>query len=274
MNNWNLNIPQKIHFYWSGKMPYLRYLSALSFKRLNPGWKIVIWTSQVKSRLRTWQSSELYYEQNWDDWTDKFYDLCDEFYAVDFKELGVGNDISEVHKSDLLRYWLLNKYGGVYSDTDIIYFKPITKLSVNSKENRDIETFVCICNYGHSNGFFMASEGSVFFGRMFNEAREVNLVRYQSIGPDLSNKLFPTIESINEFSPAVDIGMDSIYFYNAQHIDEIYRKKDLKFPAGVIGTHWYAGHPLSGTFLNSTNGGLKNLPDNIIGRLCKMSFQL
>jgi hypothetical protein len=272
MNNWYLNIPKKIHFYWSGKMPYLRYLSALSFKKLNPGWEIILWTSKYKSKLRTWNTGELNYAEKWDDWSDRFSELCNEVYEVDFAQLGVRNDISEVHKSDLLRYWVLNKYGGVYSDTDIVYFNPIVNLSVNRKENQVVETFVCICNYGHSIGFLMASLGSGFFGRMFNEACEVDMVRYQSIGPDLCNMLFPNIESINDFYEAVNIGMDAVYYHNGQHIDELYKGNDMNFPYGSIGVHWYAGSPLSGYFLNSTNGGLKNLPDNIVGKLCKASL--
>jgi hypothetical protein len=273
MNRWKLNIPKKIHFYWSGKMPYLRYLSALSFKRLNPEWEINIWTSQVKSKIRTWNSYELNYSENWDDWTEEFYNLSNEFHAVDFKKLGVSNSISEVHKSDLLRYWILNKYGGVYSDTDIFYFSPIADLSVNNKANKNIETFVCVCIYGHSIGFLMASAGSGFFKRMFDEACEVDMIKYQSIGPDLCNSLFPTVESINDFYPVVNIGMDAVYFYNGQHVDEIYNQEGLKFPKGAIGIHWYGGHPLSGKFLNATNGGLKNLPDNLMGKLCKLSLE-
>lgn len=272
MNDWYLNIPKEINFYWSGKMPYLRYLSALSFKRLNPEWKIILWTSAVKSLARTWQTYELNYADNYDDWNDKFFDLCNNVFPADFEDFGVSNNISEVHKSDLLRYWILNKYGGVYSDTDIIYFNPISVLSVNREENRSVETFVCIGRYGHSNGFFMASEGSKFFGRMFEEAKVVELRKYQSNGPDLCNRLFPTIESINRFSPALNIDMDALYHYNGQHVDDLYRLKEPKFPVNAIGVHWYAGHPLSGKFLNTTNGGLKNLPDNIIGKLCKSSL--
>lgn len=273
MNDWYLNIPKEINFYWSGKMPYLRYLSALSFKRLNPEWKITLWTSEIKSQIRTWQTRELNYAQNWDDWSDRFFDLCDNVFPIDFEEFGVSNDISEVHKSDLLRYWILNHHGGVYSDTDIVFFNPIVSLSVNSKENRAVETFVCISGYGHSNGFFMATAGSGFFGRMFDEARKVKLIKYQSNGPDLCNRLFPTIDSINKLSPAMNIGMDAVYYYNGQHVDEIYRHKELRFPKWSIGIHWYAGNPLSGSFLNNTNGGLKNLPDNIIGQLCRTSLQ-
>lgn len=265
MNNWHLNIPKQIHFYWSGKMPYLRYLSALSFKRLNPDWKIILWTSEVKSQIRTWNTCELNYEQNWDDYSEIFMGLCDKINTVDFSK---NNDISEVHKSDLLRCWVLNKYGGVYSDTDIVYFNPISELSINNEGNQNVETFFCICDYGHSTGFLMASKGSEFFGRVFHEACKVDIVRYQSLGPDLFNKLFPTIESIN----GLNIGMDALYHYNIQRIDEIYKEKDLKFPKGAIGVHWYGGHPLSGNFLNTTNGGLNNLPDNIIGKLCKMSL--
>lgn len=272
MNKWQIDIPKKIHFYWSGKMPYLRYLSALSFKMLNPEWEINVWTSQVKSKIRTWQSPELNYSENWDDWTEEFYNLSDEFHAVDFRQFGISNSISEVHKSDLLRYWILNKHGGVYSDTDVVYFSPIVDLFVNNKKNRAVETFVCICGYGHSLGFLMSSLGNNFFKRMFDEACDVDMIKYQSIGADLCNSLFPTIESINDFYSVMNIGMDAVYFYNWQHIDKIYRQEESKFPKNAIGTHWYGGHPLSGMFLNATNGGLKNLPDNIIGKLCKLSL--
>ena len=268
---WKLTqIPKKLHLFWSGgSLPYLRYLTAYTFKKLNPDWEINLWTSQIRFKTRTWNTHELNYAETWEDWTDKFYKLCDNIYAVDFKsEFGIENHISEVHKSDLLRYWFLNKEGGVYSDTDIFYFRPITTLEVNNGKNRLKETFVCISIYGHSNGFFMAAKGSDFFKYMFAQAKMCDLKNYQSNGPDLCNRLFPDIESIAEISPVADIGMDAVYFYNARNIDRIYKENRPMFHANSIGCHWYAGHPLSGNFLNNTNGGLKNLPDNIIGKLC------
>lgn len=271
---WFLNVPKKLHLFWSGgKLPYLRYLTAYTFKKLNPEWEINLWTSQFKFRTRTWNTGELNYPETWEDWTDKLYRICDNIYAVDFKsEFGIENNISEVHKSDLLRYWFLNKEGGVYSDTDIIYFRPITALEVNNKQNRLVETYVCISIYGHSNGFFMSVKDSEFFGDMFEQAKRCELTKYQSNGPDLCNRLFPTLESINKISPAVDIGMNAVYYYNAQYIERLYREKEPMFHANSIGCHWYAGHPLSGNFLNNTNGGLKNLPDNIMGKLCNISL--
>lgn len=275
MSKWFLNIPKKFHIFWSGgSLPYLRYLTAYTFKKFNPEWEINLWTSQVKSKVRTWNTHQLNYPETWEDWTDKLYRLCDNIHAIDFKsELGVDNAISEVHKSDLLRYWFLNKEGGVYSDTDIVYFRPITNLEINKPENKNKETFVCISHYGHSNGFFLSAKGSEFFRRMYEIARWLNHSSvYQSAGPDLCNANYPTLESIEKISSVENIGMDAVYFYNGQHIDHIYNRNELIFDDNSIGLHWYAGHTLSGNFLNNTNGGLKNLPNNILGKLCNISI--
>lgn len=267
---WYLNIPKKIHFYWSGgKLPYLRYLTVKTFKELNPTWQINLWTSQFKSKVRTWNSHELNYKETWEDWTDKLYRICDNIYAVDIKTWGISNEISEVHKSDLLRYWILHRYGGVYSDTDIFYFKPMINLEVNIEENYKAEAFVCISNYGHSNGFFMASKGSKFFRYLFEQAKRCDLTKYQSNGPDLCNKLFPTLGSITEHYIVVNISMEAVYFYDGQHIQKIFNDSECLFPAKAIGCHWYAGHPMAGRFLSYTNGGLTHLPNNLIGNLCK-----
>jgi hypothetical protein len=273
MKRWCLSVPKKFHIFWSGgSLPYLRYLTVKTFKELNPSWEINLWTSQFKSKVRTWDTHELNYAEKWEDWTDRLYKLCDNIYSVDFENLGVRNIIAEVHKSDLLRCWILKEIGGVYSDTDIFYFRPITDLLVNKLKNKDIDTFVCICHYGHSNGLWMGVKGSKFFSLMFEEAKKIDPSRYQSNGPELCNRIFRTIESINKISPAVNIGMEAVYYYNGQHVDVIYSETRLIFDKNSIGIHWYAGHPFSGAFLNNTNGGLTNLPENIIGKLCKSTI--
>jgi|WetSurMetagenome_2_1015567.scaffolds.fasta_scaffold00103_25 hypothetical protein len=271
MRGWYLNIPKKFHVFWSGnKLPYLRYLTVKTFKELNPSWEINLWTSQVKSEVRTWNTHELNYSETWEDWTDRLWKLCDNIHMIDFTNFGVKNSVAEVHKSDLLRCWILNEVGGVYSDTDIFYFKPITNLEVNRRKNKYAETFVCICHYGHSNGFWMGSKGSRFFGELFEQSKKIDPARYQSNGPELCNRMFRTIESINEISPAVNIGMEAVYYYNGQHVDAIYSEERVIFDKKSIGIHWYAGHPLSGMFLNRTNGGLTNLQNSIMDKLCKL----
>lgn len=267
---WKLNIPKILHVYWgTGKIPFIRFLTLYSFKKFNPEWDIWFWYPKFPSRVITWDSRELNYLNNFDDYTSEVNKLKVKNIAVDMTEYGIKNEISEVHKSDFIRYWILMQYGGVYSDMDIIYFKSIENIGVNRARNKNKETFVCIGIYGHSNGFFMASQGSLFFKLMFNLAYQINPYIYQSVGPDLCNANFPTIEGINKVSPAANIGMEAVYYYTGQNVDRLYGEKDLIFHKDSIGCHWYAGSQQSGKFLNSTNGGSKNLPNNIIGNLCR-----
>ena len=44
---------------------------------------------------------------------------------VDFNKIGFYNEASEVIKSDYFRYHILQKYGGVWSDMDIMYTNSI-----------------------------------------------------------------------------------------------------------------------------------------------------
>jgi hypothetical protein len=162
------------------------------------------------------------------------------------------------------------QWGGIWSDTDVIYFKPITELEFNTSDNKDKETFVCICRYGHSVGFIMAASGSKFYSKMAEvSAASYKPTDYQCIGSTMFNKYFPTLESIEKISPAVNMKMDVVYSHDADHIKELLMNKKPNFTEGSIGCHWYAGHKQWGEYIRQTNGGLENLTDNIIGNILK-----
>jgi hypothetical protein len=245
-------------------------MTVKSFIDYNPDWQVIFWYPKFPYAVITWPSSELNYQSNWQDYLPELLKLPIIKKEVDFKDFGLSNEISEVHKSDFLRYYFLSVYGGVYSDMDILYFRPITNLDVNKRVNRNKETFVCFSHYGHSNGFFMSAIGSRFFKAMLALTDKCDFRKYQGMGPDLCNDYFPTLESIADISPVRNIGMEAVYYYDGQHVHSIYTDKNLNFPSSTIGLHWYAGSYLSGLFLRNTNGGLNNLPDNILGNLCKI----
>jgi hypothetical protein len=83
------------------------------------------------------------------------------------------------------------------------------------------------------------------------------------------DRVFGTLKIINQFSPAVNIGMESVYSYDANSQLDILRAGTPKFTQGSIGCHWYGGHKMWEQFIRDTDGGLKNLPNNIIGNLLK-----
>jgi len=268
---WNLSIPKILHIYWGGgPMYYLRFMTIKTFMKYNPDWKIMLWYPKYPNTNFTWNTGE----QNSDLYCKDFFDeamaLPIQKSSVDFKDYGFSNNMSEVHKSDFIRLVKLSTIGGVWSDMDIIYFKPMTDLYFNIPENNQIETVYCNRVYGHSVGFLMGCENNVIFHKlMLNTKENFNPQHYQIMGSLTYNYVFPTEESIYQISPAINMSMDVVYSHNAGDIPNIINGTKAKFTNESIGLHWYAGSPLWKDFINKTNGGLDNLPDTIIGNLLK-----
>lgn len=268
---WQLNIPKIFHIYWGGgPMYYLRFMTIKTFIHYNPDWEIRLYYPKYPHNVFTWYSGEQSNGLICDDFFSKALELPITKTEIDFNDFELSNTMSEVHKSDFLRLHLLSTIGGLWSDMDIFYFKPMNSLYFNTIENNDIETFYCNHIYGHSVGFLMGCERNKFFGKLMAYAvREFNPAGYQSMGSLTYNKYFSTFESINAITPAFNISMDVVYAHNAGDIPTIINSSNQKFTNESIGLHWYAGSPLWKDFINKTNGGLDNLPNTVIGNLLK-----
>jgi len=273
---WHLNkIPKIAHFYWGGKrMSYLQFMSICSFWRNNPEWKIKLHTSYSQTKKITWDSKEQEYQDNYDDFSVKITELPIEIKYHNFKDYGFSENLSEVHKSDILRLKVLAEEGGVYSDTDVLYIRPIEALSINKIENSDRDTVVSICYYGHSIGFLMSSPKNQYFSSLYKECKSRFVksdLPYQYFGVEMINRKYIELASIPGYP--CNIEMNSVYPFDATKIFSIFKENDLsKITEQTVGIHWYAGHPLAGEFLNSTNGGRKNLPNCILSTLLKKQF--
>ena len=237
----------------------------------NPDWTIMFWYPKFPNENMTWYTEEQKYNiSQCTDFLPKLMSMPITKTSVDFQDYGFDNNISEVHKADFIRLELLSTIGGLWSDMDIFYFKPMNSLYLNIIENKNIETFYCNHNYGHSVGFLMSSEKNKFFETLKElSKREYISILYQSIGSLTFNKYFSSFDSINSITPAINISMDVVYAHNAGDVPNIINGIYPKFTNESIGIHWYAGSPLWKDFINKTNGGLNNLPDSIIGDLLK-----
>jgi hypothetical protein len=266
---WSLNIPKILYLYWGGgNYHYLRFLTVKTFMKYNPDWEIVFMYPKYPTNNVSWHNPDQRYKTQCTDFMSEVMKLPITKMEIDFTKYGFSNDMSEVHKSDFIRLVQLSTIGGVWSDMDIIYFKPMTSLYFNKIENKHIETFYCDHNYGHSVGFLMASEGNKFFGKLMNIAQQEHTpLEYQSMGAIIYKKHFSTSESINELTPAMNISMNVIYAHDATYFPEILTNATPKFTDESIGLHWYAGSNRWKSFLEETDGGLKNIPNNIIGNL-------
>ncbi|QKF93572.1 dTDP-6-deoxy-L-lyxo-4-hexulose reductase [Fadolivirus algeromassiliense] len=253
-------IPRIFYVYWDGsKLSYLQYLTIITFKKFNPNWKIVLYTPIIRYTQKTWSTTEQKVSYNGFDYLPKLLELDIDVRKIDFEKIGFKNEIPEVIKSDYLRYWLLGNYGGLWSDMDIIYIKPIDQmfsstLQVYGDINM-IDTVIAFYNNYYSIGLLMSKQDNPYFIELVNNANKyLNLTKYQSIGSELLLKLYKNPSLIkNKYKQLNIITLDKYVYlpYDWNKINEIFL---LSLPQNIkdhtIGIHWFNGSKISVMYEN------------------------
>lgn len=273
-NGWFLSkIPKIAHFYWGNReLPYLRFLTVYSFYKFNPDWKVKFYYAKFPYDKKTWHTTENKYEFRGGDYTYQLKDLNIEMIEFDMESIGVRNDISEVFKSEYLKNYLSTRYGGLWSDMDIIYFESMNSISINTPENKDATNIISTNEkYGHSVGFTLASPNNEYHNYFLAKAKEqLKIESYQCIGPDLVNKTCRSIEAVRAKFPnatIINMSLDTVYAYDCTRLAKIYNSNSMDyFTDNSIGLHWYGGWKEAGKYINElTPFNYKNY-DNV---LCK-----
>lgn len=244
-------IPKIVHFYWSGApLSYIRYFTVYSFKQLNPDWKIYMHTekdltSTNKIFWRTPEQKEFYSGK---DYSAKALDLADEIMYHDFS----GTKVSGLHgstKSDYLRWQLLHKYGGLWSDLDILYVQSMECLPENIEANKHIEDCVIIKGVCYSIGFLLSMPDSHFYGEMVRKAETTPLVGYQSLGSPMIKEVD---KRFHKDPKPLKLNWKSVYPLDYAELYQ-YTTSNPSFikDPDIIGYHWYAGGKASLPFYES-----------------------
>lgn len=117
--------PLKIcHFIWDrSPLAFLNAVSVWSFKRHNPEWQVWLWIINTTFRhgWLTTEHKELYDGYCYMEHINKDVDKIKTLAPAEIHPTVT----STVHLSDLLRYQILKRHGGLYSDFDILYLKPL-----------------------------------------------------------------------------------------------------------------------------------------------------
>ncbi|GAB4188398.1 MAG: hypothetical protein Tsb0015_08350 [Simkaniaceae bacterium] len=98
-------IPKIIHQIWVGtrQIPKCLITSQSSWKKFHPNWKYCLWTNEEAEKLVL------------------------KYFRVDHKEIYFNSEDPR-EKADLLRYYILFLYGGLYVDADCICLKSLEEL--------------------------------------------------------------------------------------------------------------------------------------------------
>lgn len=253
-------IPKNLYLYWDlSPMSYLQYLTVVSFKELNPDWKVILYVPVYKCNLKSWKTDDqksLYTGKNY---LSKFLDLDMVIRKLDFTLIGFNNDIPEVIKSNYLRYWILGNYGGMWSDIDIIYVKPMSVLVDTALQVygdiQKIDTVICYIDYYYPVGLLLSKQSNPFFLELVGNANsKLDTYHYQCIGSTLFEKLYAKPYLINNKYPELNILVMNHGSYLPYQWDEVEKIYTDSSPENMqnytVGIHWFNGSPMSVNYQN------------------------
>jgi hypothetical protein len=272
MNNTNIDIypnlqmiPKVCYMYWDGNpLSFLNYLTIITFKKHNPDWKIKLYMPIIKTEAKTWKSNANKDKYIGIDYLDKVRGIPEvEIVKINFNNIGLDNNISEIIKSDYLRHYLLGNFGGMWSDMDIVYIKPITEMLTNTKnifgDFNIIDTVVdyrTLSEYriDFSVGLLMSSPDNPFYLNLIDECkRHYDPTDYQTFGSCLVMKLYNNVEAIKAKYPHLNIlnmHHDTYLPIKWSEMSNIFTNIVPKITDRTIGIHWFNGSPISKKFQN------------------------
>ncbi|HOP74622.1 MAG TPA: hypothetical protein PLC07_06150 [Bacillota bacterium] len=281
---WHLsNIPKIAHFYWGNDtISFLRYLTIYSFKKYNPDWEIRLYYPKVKYRgSKTWHTGEHASRYNGPNYMNHLLNLGVNRIEYDFSVHGLANEIPESFKADFLRWYLLGTVGGLWSDMDIVYFRPVDHLYLNQEANSALTTIVCLHeaspeNY-HSIGFLMSSPNNPYYKFITSQTYGMlNLTDYQSIGSRIPNLYFPKFSMIADRFPGLtvaNLAPDVVYPIDFTMVPYIFHTPYMHYlTERSIGLHWFAGHPEALHFENLINDDSHVGYNSIIAQLVRKAI--
>lgn len=270
-------IPKIAYFYWGGTvLPYLRFISMVSFKKMNPDWKVICFTPTKLVTSQSWRAVENKQQFQTVDYMSSLESSGVIVSPFDMQSIGFSNDLSEVLKSDVLRLYLLHTAGGVWSDNDIMFFRPLGHVL----KPTDCCAYFCFRRGGptqqnspkngplyHSVGFLAGAPGNKYFGKLWESVNKtLDPLQYQSIGCPYYKTVY------NEFnmssSDVFNLDINTVYPTRAAYVIFTHSAQRFMFEVvrcqQCIGIHWYAGAPINGQFQNKITEDTYKYFDNIV----------
>lgn len=231
--------------FWHGRLPFLNFLTVVSFRRHHPSWKIKIYTVTACRTDMKWSTHE--HSNRFVTETDYFPHLAEynvEVIAVDdwIREQGL-TDHHFIHQSDMLRIHQLWKEGGVWSDFDIMYIKSIEDVIRGKK---DVLVFT---PYYFPVGFLMAQPGSALFRQIFEYQKtlEPQPTNYQMYGVVCMGQFLALNQDLLK---DVDILPREVYLpADWRQLDMLFQRTVSTFPEITVGIHWFNGSRMAQDYM-------------------------
>lgn len=267
--NPNFNYPRIVHFFWFGPLPFLNFLSILSFHKYHPAWVINVYKSNKATDINIWKTGEQRkMTKQYKDYFIYLYDLpyVNIINADDMtKELGIQN-IYMTHQSDVMRMYILKIFGGVYSDFDIIYTDNIEKYFANKTKTLVFDRHAGRKDRYCPNALFLANRGCGFCDYVIK--RQLNYIKQ---GAEGYNNVGPEIIRTTVMDPKFAFALVNIEILDSKcylpiewnELDQLYKYQEFTVKDPYFSVHWFNGAARSKEYMEKFN--VKNF--NVV---CKM----
>lgn len=267
-NENNFNFPKILHLYWDkSPLSFLNFCTILSFNKYHKYWKINIYIPKNKNNNIDWNTSEQKEKYTGKDYFSYLYNIENvNIHTIDFKS--INSELiktSEVVRSDYFRYYILNKYGGVWSDFDIIYMKNIELSYGNISGLKKTIIYHYKCPKTEMDiipvGLFITKPNVSFFKCLLKYYKFFyNKTNYQSLGTQMVSAI---IFQDNFIDIAKEINGHEIIIEKAKkylpldylNIEKFYNKEIMNdnYDNDIYGFHWFNGSKISKDYCNNLN---------------------
>ena len=262
-------IPKKIFFYWGNStMSWLRYMTLYSFRKFNPDWEMELHVSDIDIKNKYWKGRE---SQDFHSYAGKNWLPEVEKLGVTFKECPVFVEgAGPSHNSNFFKWNELATNGGIYSDMDILYVKPIEDYY---QQIKNFQTGIAVAQIKkrgfYSIGFMFSAGKDEFFKDVFDySVNHCDFNSYQSAGVESlyamlrSSKKNLILSHPNCYEGLHHIPMRVVYPWRHNQTPHFFQHCHTQVPEPTIGIHWYAGHPSAQKFNNNINPDTLNEYNN------------
>ena len=274
-NKYSYNFPKILHLYWDrSNFSYLNLLTVLSFNKYHVGWKINIYCPVNPNKHISWVTQEQKSKYTGKDYFDELKDINNVFiHDINTDNLPFKyKDASEVIKSDFFRLYILNRYGGVWSDFDIIYTNSIEKHYDNKKiSKRKFIIYKYIEEPTHGTrhvypvGLFISKKNNNILSVILdNIDLFYNKSYYQCLGCIMFEHIFHRYKENEELKKILfSMNLPELLVDNADcylkvkwnELDILYEKKinikNYENNDKIIGIHWFNGADKSKEYCNN-----------------------
>lgn len=240
-------IPKVLHLYWGRNNPlsFLRYMTVVSFSRLNPDWNIIVHYPENACVGITWGSREHRVDMSG---ADDYFDRLDkipqcETRLIVLEDIEPENGLAEVMRSDVVGWHILGEHGGWWSDFDILFIRPMLVLPIadsigvvgSYQQDSSGQKFWSVGFLGSDAGEFAQD----FFERVLcNACMQYDPKKYQSCGQDAYG---PVHEKFDGDKRLLALPPAIVYPVASWEARQLYSRSIPRVAQSTIGIHWYGG---------------------------------